>query len=460
MLTNSCYLLMCILTLIYVPIEHVPLVLLLLVGVLLVFNKKSFYTPSAPVKGIGFQMYNNKPINDDLHADAVADENWNATRLNDLKIIKKLGVEDLRLYEWSWVRNHGNFFRDLESQGLKTCIPISMYNFLNPGAFTSDTWKTYLNKEFLTPDKKYRNSIKYIMIGNEPEITAAKDNWQVLACDIIQKILDAEKSMGVTGALPIITVPVSSGTLKGGDPGFGYLGVLDAEMKSRGIDISDRYIGCINFTMAPADIKAQVLDKYDKPIIIGELSPPPTTYPLSPTRTDEMASRLTDALALSNVAAVFAFQYFDPTNKTGTERGFGMTCFTPEYDVDSCVENNKCPPDDTKLGNRAKMLNGVAKAYGGMVDDTLFGASCQSSSLSSCVPKAGADSQKVNDAIGYACGILGDCSGNPCTNQPSPPYGSATWVFSKFYKEGKGSCDFGGVAELSSSPTYPSCVAE
>ena len=458
MLVTLIYVMIFLLTLPCIPDKYVPLFLLLSFVGLLIYNRKSFYTGSPPVKGIGYQFYNNK--SDDLHADVACDENWNATRKNDLKLLNQSGVECLRLYEWSWARNHGQFLSDLETNNLKTCIPVSMYNLLNPSVFTSDTWKSYLNKEFLS-GSQYRPSIKYIMVGNEPELTALGPNWPKVVCDTIQKILDAEKSVGVSGPMPMITVPVSFGD-NGQGPGVGYLNMIESEMSSRGMDLGDRYIGSINVFSPPDFIKSQFESKYQKPYIISEYAPPGVLLPLSDDRHTILSTQIKDAMNTLNIQGIFAFQYFDPTNKSGTERGFAFTCFESTYDVDNCESSSRCPPPDAKVGNRKMMLNGVADAYGGMLDNTLLDITCGAAPPTAqvCQPKSGADKQKVIDAIGYACGVLGDCSGNPCTNQPSPPYGAATWVFSKFYKEGKGSCDFGGIAEISSSPTYPSCAAE
>ncbi len=76
-----------------------------------------------------------------------------------------------------------------------------------------------------------------------------------------------------------------------------------------------------------------------------------------------------------------------------------------------------------------------------------------------CQSKRSADPKDIQNAIDYACGQLGDCSGNPCVNK-DPPYAGASWIFNKYYKNDPqpSSCDFSGVAELVDTPTWPSCT--
>lgn len=444
------------------------LLLLFLLVVLLYVRKSNFTDP--PDKGVCYQFYTNKSGED--QADIAADTNWNEVRNNDLDIIKGLGCTCIRLYDWAWDRSHKNFFDALESRGLTTCVPVSMYNLRDPpppnggwpDSFTKDTWKQYLTSEFLK-NGKYRPAIKYIMVANEPELAGLGSEWPTRCATIVKRILDAEKEIGVSGNLPIITVPVSSGKPDEKPPGVGYLDQLDKAFKDMGIDLGDRYVYSINFTMPPEAVQDQVISKFNKPLMITEYSPAGESLPLSPTRTNEINRFLTSALKFPNIKGVFGFQYFDPTHKDGTERGFGFTCFQKAYDVDECIKVNNCPPPDAKVGNRANMLDGVAKAYGGTVLTSKLGITCGEDppppppTGKICQAKKGADPDAVVNGINYACGVLGDCSGNPCKDT-DPPYGAASWVFNKYYKNDPqpSSCDFSGVAELVDTPTWPSCT--
>jgi hypothetical protein len=390
----------------------------------------------------------------------ICNANWNDTRSNDLSVIKKAGVSCLRTYEFGWDQPHDVYFGALESSGLQTNIPISNYNIINVKSDDfSSTYFNYLGKEF-TSGKQYRKCVHSIMIANEPELTN-NPSWASTCVKYMQAVLDAESKFGIQGPLPLITVPVSYTTR---DPSTGKTGVagkvildeLEAEMKNQGLDVKlgSRYIGSINTTNPPDDIKNMFDTAYQKPFMLTEYSPGSDIM-----TSDNVQRYLTDIQKVSNVRAIFSFQYFDPTNKTGAERNFAMTCFESQYEIPGPCVLNTCPPPDAKIGN--KFISAVSTAFGGGDVNSLFGITCSGGpSPQVCLPLQTATSDQLQKAIGYACGQM-DCSANPCTQNP---YDSATYVFSKYYTEKSSSgatCDFGGVATLSNSSDSksPQCIS-
>jgi hypothetical protein len=441
-----------------------------LVLLYLVMNRMrtSGYQASPVVKGICLQFYNNQnPQNGSMYPDMTRDENWNDTRTNDLRIIKALGASVVRTYEFGFDGKHGKYFSALEQVGLQTGIPVSDYNLNDPAGFTK-TWVTYLGQE-LTVNKQYRPCIHSVMIFNEPELQAAAKNWPSITCNYMQAILDAESQFGVTGPLPLIVVPVSFGTTdpatgKTGDPGKVYIDELEAQMKTQGLDVKlqGRYMPGINTTNPLSDMN--LFDsKYGKPFMITEYGPSGANM-----NADNVTAYFTSILTSPppNLRGVFAFQYFDPTNKANDERKFGMTCWDQPFDDvplgDFCSYNdpahpNSCPPPGTAVGDKNGLIAALSKAYGGTDVSGMFGIKCGGGppppppppGQQYCLPKKGTSDAKLGSDVGWACGQGGtDCSMNPCAGNV---FDTATYVFSKYYKEhaaSGASCDFGGDAQL------------
>ena len=439
----------------------IVLIVVLIALYMYLISCRSSYTGQSLTKGVCYQFYNNKDPNTSLFPDMICNPNWNATRTNDLSIIKKAGASCLRTYEFGWDQSHDMYFGNLETIGLQTNIPISNYNIINikPGDF-STTYFNYLGKEF-TSGKQYRKCIHSIMVANEPELTN-KPDWAVTCVQYMQAILDAESKFGIQGPLPLISVPVSfttrdPSTQKTGIAGKVILDELETEMKNQGLDVKlgSRYIGSINTTNPPNDIKTMFDTAYQKPFMLTEYSPGSDIM-----TSDNVQKYLTDIQSVSNVRAVFAFQYFDPTNKTGAERNFAMTCFDSQYEIVEPCSGQTCPPPDAKIGN--KFISSVSTAFGGGDVNSLFGITCGGGpSPQVCLPVFSATSDQLQTAISYACGQI-DCSGNPCTQNA---YDSATYVFSKYYntKSSSGAtCDFSGVAKLmnSSDSKSPQCISK
>ena len=438
-----------------------PRTLIIVIGVLVLalalymYLSSSSYSTQSPTKGICYQFYNNKDPNTSLFPDMICNPNWNAERANDLSIIQKAGVSCIRTYEFGWDQSHDVYFGALEAAGLQTNIPISNYNIQNvtPDDF-SDVYFKSLGKE-LTTGKQYRKCIHSIMVANEPELMV-KPDWATTCALYMKAIADAENKFGIQGSLPIISVPVSFTTR---DPSTGVTGVagkvildeLEAAMAKQGVNLGTRYVGSINTTNPPSDIQTMFDAAYKKPFMLTEYSPGSDTM-----SSDTITKYLTDIQSVSNVRAIFSFQYFDPTNKTGAERNFAMTCFDSQYEITGPCSGTTCPPPDAKIGN--KFISAVSTAFKGGDVSGMFGITCgggPAPAAQVCLPVPTATSDKLQSAIDYACGQI-DCSGNPCTQNV---VGSATYALSKYYKEKSGSgatCDFGGVAKLMNSSDSPS----
>ena len=451
---------------VWIVMAIVALVLLYLV------MRTSGYTSSSSsvMKGICFQFYNDQSqMNGSRKPDLTRDDNWNDTRMNDLAIIKALGATVIRTYEFGFDASHGSYFAALEKVGLQTAIPISDYSMAPPGydpkGFTT-TWLKYLNQEF-TVNKQYRPCVHSIMVFNEPELQAVSGTWVNIVCEYIQSVLDAESQFGIQGPLPLIIVPVSYGTVdvktgKSGTPGKVYLDELEAQMKTLGLDVKlqGRYMPGINTTNPPTDILNQFDSVYKKPYYLTEYGPASNNM-----NADNVTQYFTSLLGNPppNLKGVFAFQYFNPTNKTAPERNFGMTCWEPTYEnvppdqfcaYQDTAHPFSCPPAGTAVGDKNGLIAALSKAYGGSDVSKMFGITCGGSPSPTptkqyCLPKKGVADAKLSGDIGWACGQGGtDCSKNPCSNSA---FDTATYVFSKYYNEHAASgatCDFGGDAEL------------
>ena len=451
------------------------IVLSIVALVFLLQRRTSGYASGSVVKGVCFQFYNDQnPSNGSMYPDFTRDENWNDVRLNDLKIIKAMGASVVRTYEFGFDAKHGRYLSALEQVGLQTAIPVSDYNLtVNDPKTFGFNWLRYLQTELTTPTKQYRPCVHSVMLFNEPELQQVSSQWPSIVCNHMQAILDSEAQFGITGALPLIIVPVSSGTVdsktgKTGPPGKVYLDQIESQMKAQGLDVKlqGRYVAGVNTTLPPAEVLRQFDTVYGKPYFLTEYGPPGAT--MSP---DTITSYFSGILESPppNLRGVFAFQYFDPTNKSGDERKFGMTCWASPYDDvppgDFCAYKdqahpNSCPPAGTQVGDKNGLIAALAKAFGGADVSKMFGTTCGGGPAPVCLPKQGADPGKLGGDIGWACGQT-DCTKNPCTGNP---YDAATYVFSKYYSENasKGAtCDFGGDATLRTpdSSIKASCLA-
>ena len=425
-------------------------VIALLVAWFLVRSSSSSGYATQITKGICYQFYNNRTDGSAM-PDLACDLNWNATRNLDLDILKKAGVAVLRVYELGWDQTHLNYYANLEARGMQTNIPVSNYNLLDGLAFEGFqvSYEKLLRSEF-TVGGKYRPCVHSIMVCNEPELSAAGDGWAEKVVQLVQKILAAEKSAGVTGPLPPITVPVSSGihSQVSPFPGVGNLLQLDQAFAKAGVALGDRYVASMNATMPPDAVKQQFAANWKKPFMLTEYSPAHSD--MTPVN---VAQFLADIQSTPGLTTVFAFQYFDPTNKSGDERDFGMTCFEAPYEIDRnafcTTQDHNCPPNNARVGN--KLISAVASAFGGQDPSGLFQVQCGTPANQACVPKPGVSPDKLSGDVSWACGqIPGGCGDNPCASDIT---GTATFVFSKYYELNKGvgaTCDFGGDATLSS----------
>lgn len=155
---------------------------------------------------------------------------------NDLQMLKEIGVNLIRLYDWD-ARNHHLKFMDYCAElGIKILVPVSNW-WLQDSSWNDDQLKGLI-ASFLNSDKKeYHRAVAGVLIGNEPGLNGIS----VQRCiDVTKTYFRLEKTFNMGAppeARPIIGHPVDFSLYGGQYPCWGFweplLNSLDASIKAR-----------------------------------------------------------------------------------------------------------------------------------------------------------------------------------------------------------------------------------
>lgn len=248
----------------------------------------------------------------------------------DIKTFHELGVNFLRLYDWSAPpnppggdlslneRNHLPFLDECHTYGIKVTIPFSNYNVFNIKN-TSFTWiKPNIQamvEEAYNGGTKPHPAAAMLAVGNEIFLNAGKNNVSndqaaQYAIEVVEIILQQEDAMGIADEDKLlITLPISTSTLGETDPvGGAYgLGLIKQYAEASAICTShnfltERYIISLNVEMNGQGSRTylgQIKEKFpDTPVVFTEFG----------TDRDNVASELQAVISSQK-----PFQYFDDT---------------------------------------------------------------------------------------------------------------------------------------------------
>eukprot|EP00418_Pyrodinium_bahamense_P083834 CAMPEP_0179053940 /NCGR_PEP_ID=MMETSP0796-20121207/22532_1 /TAXON_ID=73915 /ORGANISM="Pyrodinium bahamense, Strain pbaha01" /LENGTH=200 /DNA_ID=CAMNT_0020750553 /DNA_START=1 /DNA_END=599 /DNA_ORIENTATION=+ len=151
---------------------------------------------------------------------------WGPRGRHDLKVIKQLGANTVRLYGNNPANDHRSFLEEAQALGLGVVVGISDYPYIQmPGNCMSTQQNCYqqvkesylgnLRGGFLQENRTYHPALRQVIVINEPDLKApgiASPRLFIRAIiSAIDGMLGAEKAANVTGALPNFTATFSFG---------------------------------------------------------------------------------------------------------------------------------------------------------------------------------------------------------------------------------------------------------
>mmetsp|Transcript_50277 Transcript_50277/g.106847 ORF Transcript_50277/g.106847 Transcript_50277/m.106847 type:complete len:720 (-) Transcript_50277:101-2260(-) len=332
---------------------------------------------------------------------------WGSAGRQDLRVMRDMGANLVRLYGNNPTRDHTNFLDEAWKLGLSVAPGMSDWPYYQMGAgscknsnyncFTQvkDSYSMNLQKGFLRPDGSYHPSLKYMNILNEPDLkmpptttTGTAEGPKEMARALISAfdaMLQAEKENKVTGNLVNFTATFSYAvclvcTHFTDKPALGQMWTLDDAMRhpeeygySPVNDITAAYLSRFTHsfnTQNPAtDLQHQFLDDYtvyfpSTPVYIGEY------HRVGVNQTEDLSIILGVAEKNPLFKGISFFEFQVAYWKAGPERDFGMfgldkdkaiasmDYFREHYDV-RCLQPVYSAPDGYS------MPAAVAKVYGG-----------------------------------------------------------------------------------------------
>jgi len=341
---------------------------------------------------------------------------WGRSGRGDLRIMKQLGANMVRLYGNTAENDHTNFLDEAQAEGLRVAAGMSDWPYYQkvPGNCLRDTnlncftqikplYALNLRNGFLRPDGTYHPALKYMNILNEPDLkvppgadNGGPDGPVQMGRALISAfdaLLDAEAEAGVTGPLINFTATFSyaicsSCSTFNNKPALGQMAQLHDAMhnpEKYGYtpkhDITAaykaRFTHSFNTQNPATDLQHQFLDDYTTyfpttPVYIGEY------HRAHANQTDDLGTILSLAEQNPLFLGISFFQYQVAYWKAGSERDFGMfglgsrtlvemNYFGKTYNV-YCLEAQPSAPSGMV------MPSAVAHIYGG--SDVDYSALC------------------------------------------------------------------------------------
>jgi len=300
-------------------------------------------------------------IRDDDFASSNTSALWGPHGRRDLRIIRSLGANAVRLYGNDFLLDHSAFLDEARAEGLRVIPGISDWPYTQMEGSCKhtkydcfqqikDAYGGNLQRGFLGENGQYHPAIHTVALINEPDLKVSNDSGVVAHPSVFCKaiisafdaVLEAEKEAAVVGPLPNFTATFSYGVcyscknITREVPAFGQMVALREAMRnpeSVGYtprnDLWDayqqRFTNSVN-TENPADeYKRYFQDRYDAhfqgtPVFIGEYH-----APLWDQREDlpKIMDLSTDNSSLLFGVAFFEFQVRYDKGGVG-EMSFGM----------------------------------------------------------------------------------------------------------------------------------------
>jgi len=323
---------------------------------------------------------------------------WGRSGRGDLRVMKQMGANLVRLYGNNPNNDHTNFLDEALAEGLGVAPGMSDWPYYQkvPGRCLDTGFDCFsqvkplylqnLHNGFLRADGTYHPALRYMNILNEPDLKMPSSTdiggpegpvqMGRTLISAFDAMLEAEKEAGVTGALINFTATFSYAICGScpqlyNRPALGQMWTLDDAMRnprkygySPKNDITAAYFARFTHsfnTQNPAtDLQHQFLDDYtvhfpSTPVYIGEY------HRVGANQTEDLTTIL--ALARRNplFKGIAFFEFQVAYWKTGSEMDFGMfgfgskvlthmDYFTKTYDV-HCLTPQPSPADGYSMSN-------------------------------------------------------------------------------------------------------------
>mmetsp|Transcript_89130 Transcript_89130/g.252563 ORF Transcript_89130/g.252563 Transcript_89130/m.252563 type:complete len:653 (-) Transcript_89130:468-2426(-) len=337
---------------------------------------------------------------------------WGPAGRGDLKIIKAIGANAIRLYGNNPHNGHSNFLDQARQEGLSVIPGMSDWPYFQqgPGSCIGSTdfncfsqikplYLENLRNGFLAPNRTYHSALRVVNLLNEPDLkmppsaTNGGEDGPVKMCRSIisafDAMLEAEKEAQVSGPLINFTATFSYAVCQackrfGRSPALGQIWQLDDAMRNPQLygytpinnitaAYKARWTHSFNTANPATDMEAQFLNDYvanfpRTPVYIGEY------HKVGADQMRDVGLILDIARRVPLFQGISFFQFQVAYWKGASEMEFGMFglsdriispmhYFGKTYNV-YCLE----PVNDTASG--VALPDAVASSFGGRSPDT------------------------------------------------------------------------------------------
>lgn len=236
-----------------------------------------------------------------------ASKMWSSDGRGDLGVIAALGASAVRVYGNDPAADHGPFLEQARQAGLQVIAGLPDFPYsqaqenckatgFNCFAQAKELHKQNLRSGFLTEDSEYHESLRMLVLLNEPDQGFRQHGATTVelyraAISALDGVLDAEAEVGIVGAPPNITVTFSFAMCRscaylGDRPGLGQMAELRGALQSPDRygyqpkhDLweayQQRFVNSVSTANSAADFSKIFLGAYDEnfqgvPLLIGE----------------------------------------------------------------------------------------------------------------------------------------------------------------------------------------------
>jgi len=301
-----------------------------------------------------------RPFPDDDFMSSETTALWGPKGRHDLRVLRELGANAVRLYGNDPSLNHSDFMDEAMAQGLHVIAGISNYPYLQMEGNCKTTnlncysqvkaaYRKNLENGFVRlQSRTYHPALRTMILINEPDLKflppMRPDKFCKPLVSALDAVLDAEREMGIVGAAPNFTVTFSFGVCTHckdhkRNPGIGQMAALRNAMRkpeSVGYKARNdlwaayqtRFENSVN-TANPAKgrdgFEELFLKPYDRyfqgtPVFVGEYHSPEAVDQLKDL--EDIMGLAADTSTLLMGISFFEFQV--RYDKAGAEMMFGM----------------------------------------------------------------------------------------------------------------------------------------
>lgn len=303
------------------------------------------------------EISSGQPFPDDDFMSPSTANLWGPNGRHDLRIMKMMGANTVRLYGNDPALDHSGFMDEAQAQDISIVAGISDYPYLQMRgncvhtgfdcySQVKDAYIQNLLKGFVRlREKRYHPALRSVILMNEPDLkilpSMSPNLFNRALVSALDAMLDAEKEVGIQGHLPNFTVTFSFGMCTrcgqwGTKPALGQMTSLRDAMKSPQLvgykprnDVwkayQTRFENSVNTANTAESFNELFLKHYDRvmpeiPVFVGEYHSPLTKHE---------QQDLYDIMALAedssnSLAGVSFFEFQVRYDKGGDEMMFGM----------------------------------------------------------------------------------------------------------------------------------------